>query len=377
MPNSLLLVDDDPMIRRMGQTLLQKAGYDVRVAGDGAEALELIREDPPDIVLTDWLMPNLDGIGLCRAIREAEDIVGRIYVVILTAQSQPERLVEAFDAGADDYLGKPFHRSELVARIGAGSRMVALKQDVQRKEVELHRRNAELELAYQELSRANRRLDAMATTDELTGLQNRRSAMTAIERRWEEVSRHGGMMSFVMMDIDHFKNFNDTWGHDVGDLVLREVAGTLSRCSRATEDVFRLGGEEFLLFCHSSSAHDASVVSERIRRTLEHTEIVTGTTPLKVTISLGVADRQPWMTLPNELFKAADEALYAAKHAGRNRVMIARPTRSADEPFAADGLDATVRPTAARLANDLAVLPAAVPAPIPAPGRPEDLRRSA
>lgn len=341
MPNTLLLVDDDPMIRRMGQTLLQKAGYDVRVASDGIEALDLIRHDPPDIVLTDWLMPELDGIGLCRAIREAEDIVGRIYVVMLTAQSQPERLVEAFDAGADDYLGKPFHRSELVARIGAGSRLVALKQDVQRKEVELHRRNAELEIAYQELSRANLRLDAMATTDELTGLKNRRSAMTAVERRWEEVSRHGGKMAFVMMDIDHFKKFNDTWGHDVGDLVLREVSATLSDCSRASEDVFRLGGEEFLLFCHSSSAHDASVVSERIRHAVEITEIMAGTNPLNVNISLGVAERQPWMTSPNELFKAADEALYAAKHAGRNCVMIARPTTSADDPFAADPLDVT------------------------------------
>jgi len=320
MTHTLLLVDDDPLIRRMGEALLSRAGYDVRIASDGARALEMVRADPPDLVVTDWLMPELNGLELCRAIREAEEVIGRVYVIVLTAQSQPERLVEAFDAGADDYVAKPFHRSELVARVGAGARLMRLKADLHRNEVELHRRNAELEIAYQELSRANRRLDAMATTDDLTGLQNRRSAMTAVERRWEEVRRHGGMMSFVMMDIDHFKSFNDRFGHDVGDRVLQRVADVLSRTSRATEDVFRLGGEEFLLFCHSSSAHDASVVAERIRRAVADTEIRAGDTPLRVTISLGVADRQPWMASPNELFKAADEALYAAKKIGRNRV---------------------------------------------------------
>ncbi len=343
MSHTLLLVDDDPLIRRMGEALLTKAGYDVRTAENGREALDMVRADPPDVVVTDWLMPELDGLELCRAIRQAEDIIGRVYVIVLTAQSQPERLVEAFDAGADDYLGKPFHRSELVARIGAGARLVRLKADLHRKEVELHRRNAELEIAYQQLSRANRRLDAMATTDDLTGLQNRRSAMTAVERRWEEVKRQGGAMSFVMIDIDHFKSFNDRFGHDVGDLVLQRVAEVLQGNSRATEDVFRLGGEEFLLFCHGSSARDAAVAAERIRVAIAATEMQTGETPLQVTISLGVADRQPWMTSPNELFKAADEALYAAKEAGRDRVMVVRPRSGPGEPIACDPIEA-VRP---------------------------------
>lgn len=341
MSHTLLLVDDDPMIRRMGQTLLAKAGYDVRVATNGREALEMVRQDPPDIVLTDWLMPEINGLELCRAIREAEDLIGRVYIIMLTAQAQPERLVEAFDAGADDYLAKPFHRSELVARVGSGGRMVALKADVHRKEIELHRRNAELEVAYKDLSLANRRLDAMATTDELTGLQNRRSAMTAIERRWHELARAGGTMSFVMMDIDHFKQFNDTWGHAVGDDVLKEVARVLSENSRATEDVFRLGGEEFLLFCHNSTAADAAVAAERVRLAIEATEVAHGEKPLKVTISLGVADRQPWMSGYHELFIAADEALYAAKDAGRNQVMLAEPRRGADAPFSATPYRAT------------------------------------
>ena len=325
MPHSILLVDDDPAIIQLATTALEAAGYTVRSASNGDEAMECVRADRPDMVITDWLMPAPDGLELCRMIREIEDFSSRIYVIMLSGQRAPGRLVEALEVGADDYIHKPFNTDELVARVRSGSRLIALKADLKQKEIELHRRNAELEVAHQELSRLNRHLDEIATTDELTGLANRRSAMAAIDRRWQEIDRDPGAMAMVLGDIDHFKRINDTWGHDVGDAVLAQIAGALDGASRSTEDVFRLGGEEFLLFCRASTAAEAAVAAERMRVAVESIRITHGGRTIPCTMSFGVAERRGWMQSSCEVLKAADEALYESKHAGRNRVTIADP----------------------------------------------------
>lgn len=321
--SSILLVDDDPMILRMGSTLLTRAGYRVRTASSGEDAMQAIRDEYPGILVTDWMMPGMTGIDLCRALREMEREINRhVYTIMLTALGDPDNIVEAFDAGADDYLSKPIHSRELVARVGAGARLVTLKQRLNLKERELQYRNAELEVAYAELTKANERLDHMALTDELTDLPNRRAAMQTADARWEEVTRHGGPLACVMMDLDHFKSINDTWGHEVGDEVLRQTAAVLRRTTRGGERVFRFGGEEFLLLCPNSGSEAAIVGAERIRSAIESMEVLVDGERLDVTMSLGVADRTPDMESFNDLLKAADEALYRAKHAGRNRVWV-------------------------------------------------------
>ncbi len=325
MAHSILLVDDDPTIIQLATTALEGAGYTVRAATNGDEAIEAVRTERPAMVITDWLMPAPDGLELCRMIREVEDFSSRIYVIMLSGQRAPGRLVEALEVGADDYIHKPFSTDELVARVRSGSRLIALKADLKQKEIELFRRNAELEVAHQELSRLNRHLDQIATTDELTGLANRRSAMAAIQRRWEEINRDPGSMAMVLADIDHFKQINDTWGHDAGDAVLAQVAAALDEASRSTEDVFRLGGEEFLLFCRSATAAEATIAAERMRLAVESLQVTHRGRTITCTMSFGVAERRGWMKTSDEVLKAADEALYASKHAGRNRVTIADP----------------------------------------------------
>ncbi|MFK7960949.1 MAG: diguanylate cyclase [Phycisphaerales bacterium] len=347
--SSILLVDDDPMILHMGRTLLTRAGYRVRTAEDGPTAIAAIRKEDPGILVTDWMMPGMTGIDLCRTLREMEREMGRhIYTIMLTALGEPDRLVEAFDAGADDYLSKPFHAQELVARVGAGARLVALKQRLDHKERELQKRNAELEVAYQKLTQANQQLDRMALTDELTGLMNRRAAMKTAGQRWDEVSELGGSMSCVMMDLDHFKSVNDTWGHEVGDDVLRATAAVLKATTRSGETVFRLGGEEFLLFCPNAGSCHAINGAERIRRQIEDMCVMSGTTRIPVTLSLGVAERRPDMHSLKDLIRAADDALYFAKHSGRNRVATFEESIAAtDEPSdeaAVGSTEATLEP---------------------------------
>ena len=328
MPSKLLIADDDPLIRRMVAETLRAADFVVFEAGNGREAIDAIEEHRPQLIITDWLMPQMDGLELTRALRRMQDDIGWVYIVMLTALGDTERLVEAFEVGADDYLVKPFHPAELTARVRAGDRMVRLKMNLARQERELHRRNAQLEVAYHELTVANERLDEMATTDELTGLRNRRAAMTQIERRWDEVSRNGGAMSLVLIDIDHFKTFNDTYGHEIGDLVLKHTAQTLSSTTRSSEEVFRFGGEEFMLICTHATAQDAEIAAERLRSHVDEMRVHHNGQDMRVAVSLGVAERRPWMTELKELIKSADEALYAAKHGGRNQVKVADALQS-------------------------------------------------
>lgn len=334
----IIMVDDDPLILRLGEKLLTGAGYEVLTAPDGEAGIDLIRRESPDIILTDVLMPKMNGIELCAAVREFEELIGTVYLIVLSGRNAPEQLVEAFEAGADDFLGKPFNRSELIARVNAGARLVGLQKALEAKEIDLVRRTAELEVALGDLERANARLDAMATTDELTGLQNRRAAMQAIERRWAEIERDGGAMSLVMIDIDKFKSVNDTLGHDAGDVVLQHVAKKIDAASRESEESYRLGGEEFLVFCHAADEAAAAIGAERIRAAVAAELVPYGDGEIPITISLGIAERLDDTATIKDLFKAADEALYAAKEGGRNQVVC---FSGADAPPRIDADDAT------------------------------------
>jgi len=321
---SILVVDDDRFQRTLAQRILTREGYDVRIANDGLRALQSILEDAPDIVLTDWNMPIMDGLELCRNIRDNE-VIPFVFVIVMTAcDTTTDRLVEAFDAGVDDYLTKPLNERELLARLRSAQRTIKLQRELSRHSLQAHRANAEMEVANSALAKANDRLDLLATTDELTGLYNRREANERLANAWSASKRFDEPLSCIMLDIDHFKSFNDTHGHLIGDLILKETAGVLRRAVREHDNAFRVGGEEFFVICPNTSENDAAIAAERIRKMISQNIVEHDSLFLRVTISLGVACNTPLLEDPDQLRQAADEALYAAKHAGRNRVCSAQ-----------------------------------------------------
>lgn len=313
-PRKILIVDDDPIMIRLLEKHLSLTGYSLLKASDGAEAMRLIMAEGPALVITDWEMPRMNGIELCRAVRST-DGVGLTYLIILTSHSDKKRVVEAFEAGADDYVSKPFDRGELLARVKAGMRVIEAEADLARQNLEIHKINAELTIL-------NAKLEKIATTDELTGLANRRHAMIRLTEYWETALRYQEPISCIMMDLDHFKRVNDTYGHDVGDVVLRELGRILSQHTRLGDLACRLGGEEFLILCPHTTTEGAKLLAERLRKTVEITPIAVGDKTLHVTISLGVADRNDFTNSKDDLLKSADYALYQAKHGGRNRVCV-------------------------------------------------------
>lgn len=329
MDRRVLLVDDDLDTVKLVQCHLHGAGYQVLTATNAHDAMRVLLDDAPPILVTDWEMPDMSGLELCRTVRGHEGI-RFVYVIILTAHVGEDRLVEAFEAGVDDYVTKSGSERELLARLRAAERIVSLEADLARKTREVYRYNAEMELANRKLEIANEKLHLAATTDELTGLINRREAMRRLTEHWALATRHGEPLACISADIDHFKLFNDTYGHAIGDQVLRQTAAALRETARAEDVVCRVGGEEFLVLCPRSAVDQAMTAAERLRCAVEACTHVHGGTRLHVTISAGVAERLPSMTHPYDLLLAVDRALYDAKRAGRNRVAAAAHMRMGD-----------------------------------------------
>jgi two-component system cell cycle response regulator len=315
MNGKVLIVDDDPSVLRLLEKHLAAGGYEILSAANGAEALQIVLSQGPATVITDWMMPEMDGLQLCRAIRSSEGI-GFVYVIMLTASADKARLVEAFEAGVDDFLSKPVDREELLARLTAATRILDLEENLAKQNRALCKANADMAVLNQKLKR-------MATTDTLTGLANRRQAMIRLRQHWAVAERYNQPLACIVADIDHFKQVNDTYGHDVGDIVLREAAKTLDSCARVSDTVCRLGGEEFLILCPSATSEMAATGAERLRQAVEVNRIRCNDLELTVTMSMGVAERDEPTNSPDDLLKHADDALYAAKRAGRNRVCIA------------------------------------------------------
>jgi len=349
MDKRVLIVDDDPATVRLLSKHLTDGGHTVLTASNGREAMRVLLSEAPPIVITDWAMPEMSGLELCRAIRKHEGL-GFVYVIVLTAQPQDDHIVEAFEAGADDYLSKPVNFKALLARMWAGQRIVQLQEDLEKRNRQVQRFNAQMEIANSELAVANEKLHILATEDELTGLTNRREAMARLADIWALSVRQEVPCSCVLLDIDHFKKVNDTYGHDVGDLVLKEVAGALNRSARRGEMVARIGGEEFLVLCPGSDMEAAACAAERLRRVIEELRIERDDLRIEVTISLGVAHRSASVKDSESLLKTADQALYEAKRSGRNRVCRAREEGSAcskeawTRPADGDELPASAEP---------------------------------
>lgn len=314
-PLKVLVVDDDPSVLVVLQHLLGEQGHTVLSARDGREALKFAMAERPQMIVCDWIMPEMDGLTLCRALRETDE--GRqIYFLLLTGLEKDENLVEAFEAGVDDFVTKPFSPKVLLARLRAGHRVIRLQEEGVRDSQSLRRFATELAVA-------NRRLRQAALTDPLTGLPNRRYAMERLEQEWTASNRNQRPLSVMMVDVDRFKTVNDTYGHDVGDQTLRHIALTLRKGARGEDVICRLGGEEFLVISPDTGLAAAMRLAERLRVAVAGAPAMLGAIQYSVTVSIGVAERDAVMVKFDELLKAADQVLYHSKHLGGNQIHAA------------------------------------------------------
>ena len=302
MAGRILIVDDNAMIRSEIKAVLMKDGSfgHFMEASDGLTAFKAIMEHPPDLVLCDLVMPGFDGLkflGLKASRKELE----QIPVIILTAEDDLDRKAEILQRGASDYVTKPFHEKELLARV---------------------RIHTKLKLLQDELREKNAQLEELSVTDMLTGLANRRRLMARLEEEVQRSRRHNTPLAVVMIDIDHFKQVNDTHGHAMGDQVLRNIGALLKTSLRNTDLAARYGGEELTLVLPHTDLEKAVQVAEKLREKFAQFEHQLDGATLQKTASMGVAAREGSDQAPaaEDLLKQADEALYRAKQSGRNRV---------------------------------------------------------
>lgn len=299
----ILIAEDSRVQRLVLEETLTRWGHDVVAVCDGEEAWQaLSAEGAPQLAILDWMMPMMDGVEVCRKVRQ-QNREPYIYILLLTARDQKADVVQGIQAGADDYIAKPFDPQELEVRLISGRRIINLQG---------------------ELIAAREALRVQATHDPLTGVWNRTAIMDALRRELARGSRESQPVAVVMADLDHFKRVNDTYGHMVGDAVLCETVKRMQRCVRPYDGLGRYGGEEFLILLTHNSAARAELVAQRICACISHETFDTSEGAITVTVSLGVAatDQTPAVDV-DSLVQAADAALYRAKASGRNRVEMA------------------------------------------------------
>jgi diguanylate cyclase (GGDEF)-like protein len=304
----ILVADDDDVTRRILQVTLTKWGYEVVVASNGIEAWRALHDtNGPKLAILDWMMPGMDGVEVCREIRKRPD-QPYIYTLLLTGKSRKRDMINGLRAGADDYLSKPFHPSELKFRLRAGRRILDLQSQLV---------DARESLRYQ------------ATHDSLTDLLNRGAILETLRNELETSSRRGLPLSVVLADFDHFKEINDTYGHVIGDAVLCEAAKRMKTSVRMYDHIGRYGGEEFLFILTQCNGVDAVAQATRMKTGITAPPIDLPRLSVTFTISLGIASREnPKPEDLDSLVLAADTALYKAKAQGRNRIVLADESES-------------------------------------------------
>jgi two-component system cell cycle response regulator len=300
--DAVLIAEDDPIFRRILESWFKRWDYAVIAVENGLDAWEVLQgENAPQLAVLDWMMPGMDGIELCRRIRSRDQGPYR-YVLLLTAKDDKQDMIAGLEAGADDYLTKPFDVDELRARVRAGKRILDLQAA---------------------LIRAQGALRFEASHDRLTAIWNRGAILDLLAGETERSRRSNGSLGVIMADVDFFKQVNDTHGHLVGDVVLQEVGRRLASSLRTYDSVGRYGGEEFLIVVPGGDALNLAVTAERLRRRVADQPIDTSAGPISVTVSLGLATAQAIglrLVAPEILLRDADAALYTAKARGRNRV---------------------------------------------------------
>ena len=295
--DGVLVAEDDPMFRKILKSWLENWGYRVIVAEDGTAAWNILQQErPPELLILDWVMPGIDGLELCRRIRERQTTPYQ-YILLVTAKDDAEDVVTGLEAGADDHLTKPFDRSELRARLRVGRRILTLQKG---------------------LIQAREELRFQATHDIPTGIWNRGALLDLLQREIERASRSQSPTGLLMLDLDHFKKVNDTYGHLAGDVVLREVAHRISEVVRSYDLVGRYGGEEFLVVLPDCDPDQALQSAERIRAVIAGRPVLAAGAEILVTASIGVTVTTAGSVAEKEILAIADTALYQAKSAGRN-----------------------------------------------------------
>jgi diguanylate cyclase (GGDEF)-like protein len=305
-PVRVLVVDDLPDNVEILRARLESRGYAVATASNGEEALTAVHADPPQLILCDVMMPGIDGYEVARRIKRDESLPF-IPIILVTALSETEHIVQGLNTGADDYIAKPYHFQELEARVRAMLRIKRLQD--------------ELDLKNRELEVANKRLKKLSITDGLTELFNHRHVHELLRDEFERSRRSEEPLAVVMIDLDRFKAVNDTYGHPTGDVVLFETARILKETAREIDMVGRYGGEEFIAILPNTDEEEGARFAERVRTAVEAHLFKDEGTELRMTCSSGVASFPAEdVDAPEELLKSADAALYIAKESGRNRV---------------------------------------------------------
>ena len=317
----IVIAEDDAVSRLVLRKALEALNFEVTALADGEAAWEFLCTNHTQVVITDWMMPGMDGLDLCRKVRVRCSKGPYIYVILLTARHSRDDRLKALQAGADDLLAKPLDRAELFARLNVARRIINMEE-------QLRDRSSELERMHAELERRNTLLSEIASCDGLTGLKNHRFFRESLDSQFSLARRRGLPLSVVMLDVDQFKPFNDTFGHPAGDDVLREVGRLLRDNVRDHDVVARYGGEEFAVLLPGTDVEASRVLSERLRDAIEQ-----HAWPLRpITISLGASTMSPRIARSIALIEQADRSLYHSKAEGRNLVThaIDLPPRSGD-----------------------------------------------
>jgi two-component system, cell cycle response regulator len=299
----VLIAEDDMVSRRLLEATLSRWGYEVVVTRDGLEAWHVLETTAaPPLAILDWMMPGIDGVEVCRRVRQRAQ-EPYVYLLLLTTKGRRENIIEGLEAGADDYLTKPFDPPELQVRLRVGTRIVMLQA---------------------ELIEAREALRIQATHDPLTNIANRRAIFETLNNELARAGRMGTSLAVVLADLDHFKQINDTYGHVVGDAALCETSNRMRASLRPYDTIGRYGGEEFLVVLPNCTAEDAIKLAERLRLGVGQEAMQINGHQIMITSSLGVAVSDMIGTLDTAtLIRAADSALYRAKAVGRNHVELA------------------------------------------------------
>lgn len=306
---NILLVEDDRSLLLLYKNMLEKSGHHVTSAGNGRVALEIVKNDPPQLIISDWMMPEMNGLEFSKEVRK-NPAWNNIYIFLITAQESTSNLVEAFEAGVDDYLTKPINAKIFAARLRAAQRIIRLQETQEQERLQLRKFADELALS-------NKRLQELVLTDALTGLPNRRYGIERLEQEWAIATRSSNPVCCMMIDVDRFKSVNDTYGHQFGDEALKMVATNLRLAARKQDVVCRFGGEEFLVICSNTDEKACFQYAERLRMQVAAQPLQIQGKTLPITISIGISANTNQANIES-MMHLADERLYKAKSAGRN-----------------------------------------------------------
>jgi len=323
--SKILVVDDEADNRALVGEQLKRHGFEPEFASNGVEAIEKVRREPPDLVLLDVVMPGPSGVEVCGRIKE---VAGENFVpvILLSAKNDYDTVMKGFQSGADDYISRPFRAGQLVARINVMLRYKAVQDELRRQNAALRQTNLRLNDALDServlrrtLAQINLELNKMAITDHLTHLYNRRFFFERLDEEFQRAARHGTSLACLMLDIDHFKKVNDSYGHQCGDEILEKLARILDENCRVIDLLARYGGEEFCVIMPNADAEAGLKLAERLRRNIAEHVFAYEQIEVKLTVSIGLAV-YPADGIGNEddLIRAADEACYEAKRRGRN-----------------------------------------------------------